>query len=57
MSEMADERFTTNEFYEALLRCRDEQPRRYEREVSKGMRVAVENYERRKPERGKEQAA
>lgn len=46
----ADDTFAVNEFYEALLRCRDEQARRYMREVAPGLRVAVENYERRRRE-------
>ena len=49
--------FASNEFYEALLRCRDEQPRRYAREVSPGLRIAVENYERRKSEARRKKAA
>ena len=49
--------FAPNEFYEALLRCRDEQPRRYAREVSPGLRVAVERYERKKLESSARRAA
>src|ERR1700759_4997514 len=49
--------FASNEFYEALLRCRDEQPLRYEREVSKGLLVAVENYEGREVKGQRRRAA
>lgn len=36
--------FAVNEWLEALIRCRDEQPRRYAREVSAGLQVTVERY-------------
>lgn len=49
--------FTRNEWLEALLRCRDEQPRRYEREVSKGTRRQVERYAELKAAHERRQAA
>lgn len=36
--------FAVDEWLEALLRCREEQPRRYAREVSPGLQVKVERY-------------
>jgi hypothetical protein len=39
-----DSSFKVDEWLEALLRCRDEQPRRYAREVSPGLQVKVERY-------------
>lgn len=53
----ADDTFAANEFFEALLRCRDEQPRRYAREVSPGLRAAVERYEQRRREAQRKRAA
>jgi hypothetical protein len=40
--------FMPNEFYETLIRIRNSQPRRYAREVSLGLKVTVERYERRR---------
>jgi hypothetical protein len=42
------EPFRADERLEALLRCRDEQPRRYTRELSEGTRRQVELYTERK---------
>lgn len=42
--------FQVNEWLEALIRCRDEQPRRYAREVSAGTQVQVSRYEEQKRE-------
>lgn len=52
-----NDRFAISEFFEALLMCREEQPRRYEREVSPGLRAAAESYERRKREAQRKRAA
>jgi hypothetical protein len=40
--------FIINEWLEALLRCRDEQPRRFAREVSLGLQTKVRLYAERK---------
>lgn len=49
--------FTVDEWLEVLLRCRDEQPRRYSREVSAGLKVTVERYAAQKSEQSRRQAA
>lgn len=49
--------FVVNEWLEALLRCRDEQPRRYQREVSEGTRRQVELYAERKAAHSRRKAA
>lgn len=42
--------FVVNEWLEVLLRVKHDQPRRYERETSAGLKVTVANYERLKSE-------
>ena len=54
---MTAETFTRNEWLETLIRIRDEQPRRYSREVSAGTRARVEAYERLKREQSRKVAA
>jgi hypothetical protein len=49
--------FAVDEWLEALLRCRNEQPKRYSREVSAGLKVTVERYAARKSEQSRRQAA
>jgi hypothetical protein len=49
--------YTVNEWLEVLLRIRDEQPQRYEREVSEGLKVTVENYAALKLAQGRRRAA
>lgn len=49
--------FMPNEFYETLIRVRDSQPRRYARQISPGLKVAVERYERRKQGSERKKAA
>jgi hypothetical protein len=45
---MAEPKFQRNEFYETLLRMKRDQPRRYDLNVSSGMQVCVQLYERAK---------
>lgn len=49
--------FTVDEWLEALLRCREEQPRRYAREVSSGLQVTVDRYAKLKPAHHRVKAA
>ena len=42
--------FTRNEWLETLSRVKADQPKRYAREVSAGLQVTVDNYERLKAE-------
>ncbi len=44
----AEPEFRRNEFFETLIRVRDNQPRRYEHKVSPGNRRRVELYEEQK---------
>ena len=46
-----------DEFLETLLRVRRDEPRRFEREVSAGMKKAVERYAAAKAEGGRKKAA
>lgn len=54
---MKAEPFKPDEWLETLLRIRDDQPRRYAREVSAGLKVTVERYAERKAQATRRKAA